>query len=252
MKSLYTEGWLFIPKENYHLGDSITACTVFREMYSKLPLDPYGPGRARSHIKMRLDVESGELTVAGEQSYSQTREANDYDGGKVRVFARVSEEMLDSSLFQSIVTANLTAMLKLFKVAKPIVTIGIHCVRYLAKAGDPGEFASACYSSPIWLHKDDEPIVFLNVLNESPNLVGGDSLIACEKNHINHAFHLSPLDGVLLTKNCWHAVTPMAAPTDGRDGFRDILLVTLEEDDSVIAMKESIEGVVHDVASAAA
>src|ERR1700674_4568206 len=42
---LHDEGWLFVPKESYRLGDPAVVCAFFREIYGRLPNDPYGPGR---------------------------------------------------------------------------------------------------------------------------------------------------------------------------------------------------------------
>ena len=82
------------------------------------------------------------------------------------------------------------------------------------------------FSSPLWLHRDDEPLVFVHLFNVSDNALGGDNLIATDFKTITHLIRLgNPLETLLLTKKPYHAVTPLGS-ADKNCAFRDILLVT--------------------------
>ena len=101
------------------------------------------------------------------------------------------------------------------------LTLGIHFIRYYALEG------KAAYSSPVWLHIDDEPLVFLHLLQLSDNLIGGDNIIAESKGTIKNVFKLKKfMDTVILNRNTRHAVTPMGS-TRGI-AIRDIILFTVE------------------------
>ncbi|KAE9547475.1 hypothetical protein FO519_009314 [Halicephalobus sp. NKZ332] len=98
--------------------------------------------------------------------------------------------------------------------------MGLHQIRYTAKEGEPA------YSSPLWLHRDDEPLVFVHLFNLTENSLGGDNLIASDHKTITNLIRLtSPLETLLLTKKPYHAVTPLGSG-DENPAYRDILLVT--------------------------
>lgn len=230
---LKEEGWGLIPSFIYTKGKLPGEISDVQAQYGLLEQDPYGIARCRSYVKMHFNIVSGDLSKATVQSYSQSYQANSLDGGKIRYFPQTTESLLRAAVFQSLVKNNLDLILRLFEFKKKKITIGLHSVRYLARDG------CASYSSPIWLHKDDEPVVVVNVINESPNLVGGDSVISFRKNEVNRIVHMKPFEGMVLTKSCFHAVTPMGVEGNRMDqvAYRDILLTTVEEDDGDVILK---------------
>lgn len=227
------EGWGLVSPSVYIKDKVQEEIADVQAHYALLEHDPYGSSRCRSYLKMHFDLVSRNLSKAAVQSYSQSYQANSLDGGKIRHFPQTTERLLNTAVFQSLVRNNLDMIMKLFEFKKDQITIGLHSVRYLAKNG------RASYSSPIWLHKDDEPVVVVNVINESQNLVGGDSIISYNKNEINRIVHMKPFEGMVLTKDCFHAVTPMGVEGNimNQVAYRDILLTTVEEDDGIVALR---------------
>ncbi|MBZ7927027.1 2OG-Fe dioxygenase family protein [Ensifer adhaerens] len=223
-------GWAILPQSYYAINESDRA--VFQETYRSLDVDPYGDTRRRAYLKLRMRPTTGAISIAEDQTYSQTYLANPLDGGKVRIFGPIANDAIASVAFQRLVQKNLSLMLAAYTFMKEEVTIGVHCVRYFTDLGKP------TFSSPIWLHKDDEPLVILNVIDESEGLIGGDTILAHNLRSIERVAHLKPFQGVVLTKQLFHMVTPMEAPIAGSAGFRDILLTTLEEPDDVILPRD--------------
>lgn len=228
--AIYERGWAVISQGFYALQESEKA--ELQTSYGVLNRDPYGDTRCRSYFKATLDVDSGRLTRAEDQTYSQTYKANPLDGGKVRVFDAIGDDVLAMIAFRRLIMANVALMMASYVFKKRQVTIGVHMVRYHAELGRP------TFSSPIWLHKDDEPLVVLNVIDESKGLVGGDTVLARDLKSVERVIHLKPYEGAMLTKRLAHMVTPMEAPAEATIGFRDILLTTLEEADDVVEPKE--------------
>ena len=208
---------------------------IMQNGYHYLKPDPYGPERKRAYLKLDLDVATGTMEASADQSYSQTYKANDIDGGKVRHFEPMPDELVGSVVFQRLVAGFVKKMLSAFDIKLDVAKVGVHAVRYETVEGQPS------FSSPIWLHKDDEPVVFVTVIDETEGLIGGDSIIAQTIKSIERVTHLAPFEGVLLTKSCLHAVTPMEAPSGCKRAHRDILLVTLEEPDDVVVLKPVTE-----------
>ena len=79
------------------------------------------------------------------------------------------------------------------------VRIGLHQVRYLPTNN------SVSFSSPPWLHQDDEPIVFVHLLNLSYNTIGGDSIIAEKGQKFTQVIKLqSPLETLCVINTKKH------------------------------------------------
>lgn len=86
------------------------------------------------------------------------------------------------------------------------------------------------YGSPLWLHRDDENLVFIHLFNLSANANGGDNLIAYEPKKIDKLIRLiNPLDTLLVTKKHLHSVTPIGS-SDDVIAYRDILLITFDNE----------------------
>jgi len=104
------------------------------------------------------------------------------------------------------------------------INIGIHQVRYFGSSSSPS------YASPLWLHRDDENLVFIHLVNLSSNCIGGNNLISYEPNKIEEMVYLKhPLDTLLVTKDHLHAVTPIGS-NDNKKAYRDILLITFDNE----------------------
>jgi hypothetical protein len=231
-KTIANDGWAHLDEQTYN--SSPIEKLSMKNGYHYLNVDPYGENRNRAYLKLELNTASLAFKAAADQSYSQSYKANNVDGGKKRYFEPMPDSITETQAFKNMVMKNVAMMFALYDFMKEDITIGLHAVRYVAEHGKPS------YSSPVWLHRDDEPLVFVNVIDESANLIGGDSIIAENIKTINRVTHLQPFEGMMLTKECFHAVTPMEAPV-GTRGHRDILLTTVEEADSVVKLKPQFQ-----------
>lgn len=179
--------------------------------------------RSRAYLKLLWNRSLDKIALAKNQTYFQSAHSNKMDGGKARHFAVMDKTILDLSIMQNVINFNLT-MINNFAPLKHYqeLVLGLHFIRY--KASQYG----ASYSSPASLHRDDEPLVFVHLLNLTSNALGGDNLIAdLTTKEITHVVRLEkPFETLLLTRDYYHTVTPLGA----REGeaMRDILLFTVE------------------------
>ena len=105
-------------------------------------------------------------------------------GGAVRQFKMLDKKIMDLPIVDSILRKNIN-MIKNYQplMGHENLTIGIHFIRYVVNEW------SASYSSPDWLHKDDEPLVFIHLVGLSRFALGGDNLIASDDGKITNVIH---------------------------------------------------------------
>jgi len=212
----------FISQDTYL--QSKVECDSLQEMMSifRKNLKPDGV-RNRAYLKLCWQRKNNKCQISQNQNYFQSAESNYADGGKVRNFATMDFRILELPVMKKLLQKN-TTLIKNFDALKnhEELTLGLHFIQYKA---DP-EHAS--YSSPAWLHRDDEPLVFVHLLHLSDNALGGDNLIANLKSkEVEKVIRLEkPMETLLLTRDYLHAVTPLGS----RAGVatRDILLFTVE------------------------
>lgn len=179
--------------------------------------------RKRAYLKLIYNSVDDKLSLSKNQNYSQTKKSNHIDGGKIRQFKTMDEKILSIGITQSIVSKNLKMIKNFHKFnMESNLYLGLHFIRYTVTKDN------ASYSSPDWLHIDDEPLVFIHLFDLTDNAIGGDNIIAYhDEKTIKHVIRLeAPLDTLVLNNACYHAVTPLGS----KDGvaFRDILLFTVE------------------------
>ncbi len=129
--------------------------------------------RNRAYLKLMWHRSLDSISIAHNQNYFQSANSNRVDGGKVRQFSVMDKRILDLSIMKNIIHTNMKIIRKFpqFKYHQALV-LGLHFVQY--KVDQFG----ASYSSPDGLHIDDEPLVFVHLLNLTPNAWGGDNIIA--------------------------------------------------------------------------
>lgn len=201
-----------------------TLKTTFRH---ELALDPSAGSRWRAYLKLQWDRYSDEVVVADDQRYFQTAAANNMDGGKPRSFHAINPGILNDAVFAKVLATN-KQFIRDYDALKQYdrLVFGIHFVRYLAKPG------SISYSSPVWLHVDDEPLVFVHLVELSQAAIGGDNIVANCQGELLTAVRLQNFfDTIVLNRNIKHAVTPLGTDKDV-DAYRDIILFTVEPDET--------------------
>ncbi len=194
--------------------------------FHKLPEDQFGGGRFRAHSKVLIDRMLGSVVVLPSKPYQQSRQYNNDLGDVQREYAPMPTDFLESPILSRMINKNLAMAIKAGHLSeKNLYTVGLHQIRYLATPLCPS------VSSPIWLHKDDEDLVFVHLFNLTSNTIGGDSLISKDCRSISNVIRLeTPMETVVLTKKVFHAVTPIGSL--GGVAYRDILLVTMVNDES--------------------
>ncbi|MGQ5524778.1 2OG-Fe dioxygenase family protein [Chitinimonas sp. PSY-7] len=195
--------------------------------YYRISADPHGGGRYRAFSRYRLTPGSTTPVLDDTNDYVQSPEYNYDDGGLVRKFAPLSQDFRNNSLIQHLIQKDLEIARATDLVDwSSNVIIGLHQIRYHAKPDAPS------ISSPIWLHRDDEPVVFIHLFNLSASALGGDNLISTGNRSISRVIRLtSPLESVVLGKKVLHAVTPVGT-NSSTGAYRDILLITFSNEES--------------------
>lgn len=218
-----SKGLAHIHGDVYLSGVDLESFKLMQAGYFKLGADTYGGNRYRAY--QRFLFLGGELYAIDNRGYSQSPEYNDEAGGKVRVFPPLDQDMLGSPVLKHILKTDVAIArgTGIVPFDGP-VRIGIHLVRYQPMAGE------VSYASPTGPHKDDEPLVFVHLINESSNVVGGENTVGSSPKQFEAVIKLEePLETLCVTHKQFHSVIPLGLRS-GKVGYRDILLVTFEEE----------------------
>lgn len=202
------------------------------DCYEGLTLDPYSPGnRLRAYIQCKMDGR-GKLHFGQFEPYFQTRAYNPDTGGIVRSYSPIPPEVIENGLFSFVIASDIRFVGQYGEIGIPSDTIiGIHLFRYRATPDSPA------FSSPVWLHRDDEDIVFVHLLALSENACGADNIIARSARDIERVMKLRQLlDTFVVNHQKMHAVTPLwCMESSGGDSnignvcTRDVILVTFQK-----------------------
>lgn len=234
--ALARDGYAHIPADFYHrtvlrereLPDVRADYLGLEAEFALGELDPYSPGnRYRRYAQLRVEPGSTEFEYGLFEKYRQTRKYNADTGGIVREYPLISPELQENLLLRQLLRSDIE-----FLRAYPRIDddpaelmVGLHLFRYLAYPDDPA------YSSPNWLHKDDENVVFVHLVGLSGNVIGGDNVIAPNAKKFETVLRLTEVfDTLVVNHDKLHAVTPIG--TSGHNPVaparRDILLVTFQ------------------------
>ncbi|MFP1766528.1 2OG-Fe dioxygenase family protein [Lonsdalea quercina] len=235
-KKLHQNGYALIPGAWYeslyikdpYINESIDEETKqIIQHYEKLVLDPYSPGSRFSAYSQCQTNDYDNLTLGHFEPYFQTKNYNPDTGGIVRSYPLIPSDIVENKLFRLLIIDDIRFVKKYGEIGDPSKTIiGIHLFRYLATPDAPA------FSSPVWLHRDDEDIVFVHLLSLSENAMGGDNIIATDGRHLERVMRLEkPLDTLVVNHAKLHAVTPIWCKETAKKETqctRDIILVTFQ------------------------
>lgn len=222
-QELIDNGWCFIPGNHYQ-AETAHLDTLRKGYLSDLILDPYSNGnRFRAYAQCQFR-EPDELTFGHFHAYQQTKEYNPDTGGVIREYPLIKKDILSNPLFINVIKDDIAFVKQYHLIGHPSeLSIGIHLFRYKATFGSPA------YSSPIWLHRDDEDVVFVHLIDRSDTLMGGDNIIAVDGKSIETVFRLeNPLDTFVVNHKKYHAITPIGHQDKEGFSYRDIILVTFQ------------------------
>jgi hypothetical protein len=226
---LKKNGWAFIPGDYYSTRfdgraheENLAWQSALLHSYSSLEVDPYSLGnRYRSYSQFKL--EAGEVKFGKFYDYLQTKEYNPDTGGVVRTYPPISTVLLSNPFFYALIASDIQFVSQHGGIGEmDELEMGVHVFRYKASVDSPA------FSSPVWLHKDDEDIVFVHHIKTSAHALGGDSLIAQSGRKIERVLKLSShLDTLVVDHQKFHAVTPLGT-NSSEPAIRDVILVTFQ------------------------
>lgn len=226
---LHKNGWCFINGECYQANNN--DLQDLRDGFlSNLILDPYSNGnRYRAYAQCQYRTPD-DLNFGFFHAYQQTEAYNPDTGGIVREYPLIKNEILANPLFRKILMDDIHFVHQYESIGHPSdLSIGVHLFRYKATNASPA------YSSPIWLHRDDEDVVFVHLVNRSEKLLGGDNVIAVDSKSIETIFRLeNPLDTFVVNHKKLHAITPIWHSDPNGFSFRDIILVTFQRMETAV------------------
>lgn len=217
------DGYKFVAGEHYMEEFNKEDYLQFLEYFeTQIRQDPYSPVRDRGMLKIVYDRSKQKISKNDSQKYFQSYSANDTDGGKVRVFPSISDDLIENKVFNGIFNKNLIYVNNYCDlINKEKINISVHFIRYRAEKG------GASYSSPVWLHVDDEPLVFIHLIQLTDNSIGADSVISGMDNKPTNVFRLvHPFDTLIVDPTKKHAVTPLGSMHG--IAYRDVMLINVE------------------------
>lgn len=235
-EALSQDGYAHIPADFYSrtllreqkLTDVRADYLRLEAEFARGRLDPYSMGnRYRSYAQLRIEPGATEFEYGLFEPYQQTKKYNADTGGIVREYPLISPELRSNLLLRNLLQSDIEFLRAYPRIDEDPaeLMVGLHLFRYLAYPDDPA------YSSPNWLHKDDENVVFIHLVGLSGNVIGGDNLIAPNTKKFETVLRLTDVfDTLVVNQDKLHAVTPVG--TSSRNPLaparRDIMLVTFQ------------------------
>lgn len=217
-------GFVFLRSDDYQVSNHDIHASSLKTLFAEdLELDTSPGSRFRAYLKLYWNRNSNQVWVASDQRYYQSEAANSMDGGNFRDFKELDKSLLEDSVFAKVLHKNV-AFIRQFEPLSHLDTLvlGVHFIRYSVSPG-----AAVSYSSPVWLHTDDEPLVFVHLIDLSSNAIGGDNVISGLDGKLRNVIKLEHfLDTLLLNRNVMHAVTPLGSVDE--QAHRDVILFTVE------------------------
>lgn len=224
IEKILNEGYGYLPPAFYLDNNDLEELREIQESYAQIQTNNLNKG-GRNRAYHRFTLSEKKLT-GSTSSYAQTKEYNETDGGKKRDFPDINEAILNMNLFRKLLTLDIRICAETNLVDfKNNVSIGIHQIRYFATAEQPA------YSTPAWLHRDDETVVFIHFLDQSSSVIGGTNYIARSNDEFIKVLHLTePLETIILSKQHLHSISPIGVKPGSKDAYRDVLIITFESD----------------------
>src|SRR4051794_19418362 len=106
----------------------------------------------------------------------QSKELNPVDGDKLREYDSLEEKLLENPLFCEMLSKDIELVRRLGVIEfNDSLLMRIIQNRYTVEGEQPS------YATPPWLHIDDETVTILHLLEITENLIGGDAVIATER-----------------------------------------------------------------------
>lgn len=214
-------GYAHVRPEDYDRSQFDDGHELKRAFAESLQVDTEPGNRWRSYSAFELRGRTA--TLLPTTPYMQTRQYNTDDGDKLRQFAPIDRRVLMSRTLRELIRFNITIarLTNQTLFHGESVLVGVHMISYRAAGQD------ITFSSPVWLHRDQEEYVAVILYELSHNLNGGENILANGPRELAAKIAMNEeFEAILLSKKGMHAVVPMNS-SNGRPAFRNVVLITL-------------------------
>jgi hypothetical protein len=201
---------------------------AFAESWNALELDTYmadgGRYRRRRHAVFAADASAATIVRQPHQPHYQSLEYNPLHGGVARWFEPIAPEIGGGATMRTI----LAFCRGLFDTLAPGTRrwrIEVHQFRIEARGGAVGR------PTPEGLHRDGVDYVLVLLVNRRNIASGTTSIHALDGRALGEFTLTDPLDAALVDDSrVAHGVTPVEAIDPAQPAYRDVLVVTFENE----------------------
>ena len=186
--------------------------------FQQLPPDPYSRDGSwsRRYGVFYLVTPTDELLATRLSHYCQSVTLNRVDGGVVREFAPLTDELRSSPFLHGLIRLDFTR--SGLDAGNLLYQVGVHLIRQSPR-GDAPAFSHA-------LHKDGEAVTYSHLVARE-NVRGGVGMVAGnDRQVVWEGLQEKFLDSfAVVDRRVYHAVTPVERLDPARDAWRDVLLI---------------------------
>ncbi|WP_204378012.1 2OG-Fe dioxygenase family protein [Chromobacterium sphagni] len=206
-----------------HDPDGLADWTAFQDSWNHLQQDKFmadgGSYRQRLHATLSAEPSARRARAEAHQPHYQSRQYNPLNGGVARHFEPIRNEILLGATMQSVLGLGCAVFGKLAPYTH--WHIEAHQFRIEARNRQHGK------PTPEGIHRDGVHFLLMMMVRRS-NLVNGATELYDLEHQPMAEFTLSdPLDIALVNdERVLHGVTPVAQLDPGREGTRDVLLLS--------------------------
>lgn len=225
---LGAEGFCFLKADSFNLSsETLSGWQEFRMQYNDLPLDEYLPGmkkyRRRRYGEFEFNASTLALKALPPRAFYQGTDINKAAGGIHRVFAPLHSTVCQNCFLMELIAFDFMQLPVPAAWLGHSWKIGIHMIRIIAKANEPG------LPAPEGVHRDGHDFVAQHLIKRQ-NIVGGVSVLFDNDEKPLDGFNLTdPLDTAIIDDNrIKHFATPIRPWNEAYEGIRDILLIDYE------------------------
>lgn len=188
-----------------------------KPFFDELKPSSYKDGAYRLRKYSKIYSDNGKLAILPNQSFMQTGNINEFQGGVVRTYDDISTQVLSSEGFGGIVKAFIKA-----GELPADGQIEVHQMRIIAK--DDSEVPAA----PEGIHQDGFDFVGVFTVGRH-NLTGGELLVWQDKNADAPISQISPSAGdycIVNDQTLWHSASAIHAKDKSDVGYWDLFVLT--------------------------
>lgn len=241
VSEMHNNGYSFLPQEFWYwpsFADFRQHLEEIKSTFAVLKVDPYSSGnRYRACSDYFFNSTTSSFDFYKVPLYQRAM-FNAVDGGKHRHYDPIDEKLYRNPAFNALLNKDIDLVKRLGTVKfDESLLLEILQVRYSPDENGPS------YSTPSWLHIDDEDITIVHLIHVDDTIIGGDTVIAedIQGHNITDVIRLTkPFDTYMTNQSKFHAVTPMGT-IGKKEANRYVFIISfrnVEEDEEVLKYKK--------------